>query len=120
MGLYARSFPFSALAAKPCRIGFHSTLFTKAASEIGMYVSINSGNVNINTIFFHAGPSIFFHSDSIVTAPNRNRLNEIPLIVIQIIRPSIRSTRYVINAGCARLLRQANSASASTPSVTRL
>ena len=56
-----------------------------------------------------------FHSAIIVTAPKANRLNVMPHTVSIRIRPSMRITRYVMYAGCAKLVTHRSTASSSEP-----
>ena len=57
-----------------CSIGVHSTFWYNAATAIGIYVNIKSGNVNIVLIFIHVEAGIFFHSLTVVTAPNKKSI----------------------------------------------
>ena len=81
---------------------------------------MKNGKVKVYSTFFHAGPAMRFHSAIIVTAPKANRLNVMPRTVSIRIRPSMRITRYVMYAGCAKLVTHRSTASSSEPMVTRL
>ena len=53
-------------------IGFHSDLVNGAITEIGIYVIINIGNVNVYRTFFMLLQQIFFHSVIVVIASIKN------------------------------------------------
>ena len=53
-------------------VGFHSDLVNGAITEIGIYVIINIGNVNVYRIFLTLLQQIFFHSVIVVIASIKN------------------------------------------------
>ena len=52
-----------------CLIGFHPGFTNSAVNAIGMYVSMNTGNVNTENIFLAADAWMFFHSVMSVMPP---------------------------------------------------
>ena len=53
-------------------MGFHSTFLNNATHAIGMYVSINMGNVKVYSTFFQFGQLMIFLSVMVVMPPTTN------------------------------------------------